>query len=249
MRKYSIQLADHRTGEILQTSGGVCFVATASATTKATLYNADGSSLANPVSLSNGLIEFHVADTVNTVDLYGMAPGGQFFTLAGIAPSGPNEINIDQGQRTQVMVIPFSIADTAAATETATGFTEPANAVFTPDPLVRVTVADATETVDVGTDSTDSGDANGFIATLSVGSAATVAAGPTVTTGSNEVYFASTTTGALLADITAGTDAAGDVGTYNPKVHVSGSKSITYTLTAGSDTAAGFIIMPYFLTA
>ena len=237
MRKYRMQLHDHRTGAVIQDTGGVCYVATAGDAAKATLYNADGSSLSNPVSLTNGLIEFHVADAVNTTDLYIQAPSGQFVTLTGVAPSGPNEIMIDQGQRSQVAVIPFAASDTTAATETDTGFAEPANALMLPHPAVRVSTADATETIDVGTDSTDSGDAN-----------ALVPGEVTATAGANETYLSASTLGALVADFLAGSDAAGDVGTFNPKAHVSGGKAITYTLSAGSDTAKGFIILPYLLT-
>ena len=248
MRKYRMQLHDHRTGAVIQDTGGVCYVATAGDAAKATLYNADGSSLSNPVSLTNGLIEFHVADAVNTTDLYIQAPSGQFVTLTGVAPSGPNEIMIDQGQRSQVAVIPFAASDTTAATETDTGFAEPANALMLPHPAVRVSTADATETIDVGTDSTDSGDANGFLAAASVNAAALVPGEVTATAGANETYLSASTLGALVADFLAGSDAAGDVGTFNPKAHVSGGKAITYTLSAGSDTAKGFIILPYLLT-
>ena len=166
LKQYSIQLADHVTGKAITAAGGVCYVATNGDTLKQALKNADGSTLANPVSLTRGHIDFHIADTVTLVDLYVMAPAGQFVVVEDLAPSGPNEIRIDTNQRHQLAVIPFAIGDTTAATETDTGFDEPANAVFLPDGAsVRVTTLDATQTIDVGTAVGESGDPNGFLAT------------------------------------------------------------------------------------
>lgn len=231
MKKYSIQLADHRTGKIIQDAGGAVYVAVNGANNKETLYDKDGASLANPVALNNGLIDFWVGDAVNYVDLYIQGPNGHFVVLEDVGPSGPNEIYIDQGQKIGTMVIPFDIADTTAATETDTGFDEPANALMLPSPAVNVVDLDAAENIDVGTDSTDAGDADGFLAALSVATAG-VAKG-TLADGAQTI-------GALLKT----DESAGD---FVPEAHVSGGKSITYTLTAGSDTAAGKILLPYQL--
>lgn len=231
MKHYQIQLADHRTGELIQDAGGACYVAVNGANNKATLTDKTGASLANPVALNNGVIDFYVADTVNLVDLYCQAPGGHFVTLENVGPSGPNEIFIDQGQKMGTMVIPFDIADTTAATETDTGFDEPANVMMLPMPAVQVVDIDATETIDVGTATADSGDPDGYLAVLSVAVAGVIKG--TLADGAQTI-------GALLKT----DESAGD---FVPEAHVGAAKSIVYELTTGSDTGAGKIVLPFML--
>lgn len=234
LKLYNIQLADHRTGKIIQDSGGVCFVATAGSPQKATLYTEAGATQANPVSLTNGKIAFATADTVSSVDLYIQGPNGHFVVVKGVEASGPNEIFIDQGQRTGAMVIPFSFDDQAGdATETDTGFVEPASAMILPHPAILVTGTDATETIDFGTDSTDSGDADGFGDGLSIATAGLVKG--TILNGGN-------TLGALFE-----VQDSANAGDLTHEARVSGGKAITYTLSAGADTGEGFLILPYVL--
>jgi len=139
--------------------------------------------------------------------------------------------------------IPFSPSDNA---ETTTYIELPADMAIMQAFLDIVTL-DATETIDVGLLSTESGgDADGFIAAASVAAAGKVFPKVTVTTGSNEKYFSACTIGVLLQDtFTAGSDAVEDVGTFMPLVHVCDgtAKTITYTGSAGSDTAAGWIYL------
>lgn len=231
-KRYEIQLKDHVTGEVILGSGGMAVVCTQGTSAQASLLNADGSAKANPVTLNNGRIEFEVADTVTQVDIYGMAPGGEFYELLAVKPSGPNEIAIDQGRSHHTMKIPFDHADYTAAAETDSGFDEPANAIMLPNAAVRVVNVDATESIDVGTDSNDSGDADGFLDGASVATAG-IAKGTLASGGQ--------TLGALLR-----ADESG-AGVLVPEGHVSTEKSITYTVSAGSDTAAGFILLPYVL--
>lgn len=233
-REYRIQLKDRATGETIVTAGGKVYVATNALAGKATLYDKDGAALSNPVTPTRGFINFFVVDTVAMVDLYGMAPGGEFFVRKDVKPSGPNEIQIDTDRRDQAMVIPFAIADTTATTETSTGFVIPAKAMMLPRPLVDVLTVDSTEDIDVGTLASDSGDADGFIDSVILTTAGIVKA--TLLTSAD-------TMGALLSvqdSANAGDDAPeGDVSMVG--------KTITYTLSSGTDTAAGFIHLPYYL--
>lgn len=129
----------------------------------------------------------------------------------------------------------ISITTPADASEHSSGFTLPAKAIVL-DVFVDVTTAEATggtKTLDVGTDSTDSGDADGFLDGISVAATGLVRGKATITAGSTETYFASTTKGALLASLTAGSDVAQDTGTYYEFPDTTmGGKEITYT--AGS---------------
>jgi len=136
--------------------------------------------------------------------------------------------------------IPFGASDN---TETDTYIDLPTDVVVR-DAWIDVTTADSTETLNVGLLSSESGgDADGFLSGVSVGTAKKVFGEVTVTSGSNEDYFSACTYGALLADFTAGSDTATDVGTYARKYHRCDgtAKSVTYTGSAGSDTAAGMI--------
>jgi hypothetical protein len=234
--QFRIQMKDARTLESIITAGGAVYVATAGSPAKATLFTAAGAALANPVTPTRGFIEFFTAETVSEVDLYVQAPGGQFEVYTGVKASGPNEILIDTANRHGAIVVPFSIANTVANTETNTGFIVPANAAVLPNPLVRVTTLDAGMTIDVGTLSTDSGDADGFIDGLSLAAAALVKA--TLANGA-------ITMGALLW-----VQDSANAGDEAPEANVSmQGKAITYTLSASTDTAAGFVILPYLLAA
>lgn len=235
-REYRIQLKDAATGETIISSGGKVYVAQNGDAAKQTLYDKDGAALSNPLTPTRGFINFFVADTTEKVDLYIMAPGGQFVVRKDVKASGANEIPVPTAQRHFSMVIPFAIADTTAATETNTGFAIPAKAAVLPTPFIDVLTVDATEDIDVGTLSSDSGDADGFVDGVSVATAGLVKA--TRTNGAD-------TMGALLSVQDSAN--AGDI-TGEPDVSMAG-KTVTYTLSTGTDTAEGFIHLPYYLAA
>jgi hypothetical protein len=225
---YHIQLLSLATMENIIASGGACFVAQAGLPDKQAITDKDGNALANPIQMTNGSVDFYIPDTVTAgVDLYIMTPAGHFVTRTGVKPSGPNEILVDTSARRQVMKIPFSAVDQGGdATETDTGFDVPATC-FVLNRLhgfgLNVTVNQSGKTIDVGLGEVhpaeSGGDANGFIAGSSIATAGLV-------TG---------TDGALFS-------------TNAPhKSDVVTAKSITYTLSTGSTTAKGFILIPYTL--
>ncbi len=119
----------------------------------------------------------------------------------------------------------------AQTAETQTGFTLPTNAIVK-DVFLNVITVDATETVDVGTQGT-SNDPNGYLAAASLATAGLVKgilADGAITLGA--LLFEETGTGADVAnartvDITAGGD------------------PVSYTCSAGSDTAVFDIIIEY----
>jgi hypothetical protein len=127
-------------------------------------------------------------------------------------------------------VIPISYS--AGTSENETSFALPALAIVK-NVYLRVKTAEATggtKTIDVGTLSTDSGDADGFLDGVSVASTGLVGPSITKTTGSNEVYISASTHGALLADQELGTDVAGNTGFINSRHNItSGGKVITWT--------------------
>lgn len=260
MKRFNIQLHDHVTRGVIQDSGGVVYVAAAGGTAKiavATSANGTAATSNNPVSLTNGLIEFWTADTVMSVDLYVMCPSGQFLVAKSIVASGPNELFVDTNARDQVAVIPFDIADTTATTETDTGFDLTANMAVQPDGLgVKVDTVDTSRTIDVGMlASESSGDANGLIDGVSVATSGVVPAtvGYSADTATTWVDLASGdqefTYGVLIAKGTEeGSNSDTDEGFYLLQPYVPpGTRSVSYTLSSSADTAAGFIYLPYKL--
>lgn len=222
--RVNFQLHDHDNVAI-SSSGGQVQVNTAGSAAKATLYDKNGVAASNPVALTAGGAEFYVASTIATVDLYIQAPHGQFAVKKSVAVGGAYEYEVDTDRKDQVFVIPFSYADSVAATEKSTGFRLPAYSQVLGRLSgcgIRVTTADATETIDVGTlesGGAGGGDANGFNAAAVLDNAAQLI-------GTNGALFS--TNAPYLADVAT-------------------EKLISYTLTAGSDTAAGFIILPVVL--
>jgi len=148
------------------------------------------------------------------------------------------------------------VAFTPQTSETDAGIDLPSKAAIL-DVFVEVTTADSGITMDIGLLSSESGgDADGFLDGVSMASTGLVqgTVSVTKTAGANENYISavSRTLGVLLADVESenGTDTAGDTGfcTVVRKAHLSDSvtaKSVSYTHSAGADTAAGYIHIIY----
>lgn len=237
LKHYALQLRDAATGVAIIAAGGKVIVCKPGSPDKAALTTRDGVAVANPITPVRGKIDFYADDVLNpTVDLYIQAPGGQFVTLSGVLASGNNEVDVNTADRLQNYVIPFSIADTTAAAETQTGIVIPTIGAVQPNPLVRVTTADATQTLDLGTLSSDSGDADGFLDGVLMTTAGLVK-GTQATAGK--------TLGVLLF-VQDSANAGDSTGEQN--ISMAG-KQITYTLNAGTDTAKGFITLPITLAA
>lgn len=258
---WSFQLHDHLTREVIQDAGGVVYVAAADGTAKVSIVDEDGAAASNPVSITHGKVSFRTADTVSSVDLYGKAPSGHGFRYKGVEASGLNEIYIDQNAMLTTLVIPFDIADTDDNTQTDTGFDLDAGEMILPQGLgVYVDTLDSGETIDVGLGmGTEAGfDANGIIAAILMTTAGMKAATVGFDVGTNATFVDLTggdqefTYGALMAGaatiaaVSEGSNVDTDEGFYLIQPHVGDGtcKSIDYTLTAGTDTAAGFIVLP-----
>jgi len=117
----------------------------------------------------------------------------------------------------------------AQTSETQTGFTLPASAIVH-DVMLNVITVDATETVDVGTQGT-SNDPDGYLDAVSLAVAGLVR---------GSLADGAVTLGALLFEITEATTAAA----RNPDI-TAGGDPISYTCSAGSDTAVFDIIVIY----
>lgn len=140
-----------------------------------------------------------------------------------------------------VVKIPVTATEAAntTATEKDTGFDLKAGWTVL-DAWIVVNTVDAGETVDVGTNSNDSGGvADGFIDGASLATTGLVYPDATVTAGSTETYYSATTRGALLADYIVGSNTATDFGLFHKKPYtVSTDIDLTFTTSDGTDTAA-----------
>lgn len=232
---YTMQLNDIARGQAVSASGGTAIVTLAGSPRKATLFNPDtGASLANPVTLTRGQIRFAVDSSVTSVDIYGFAPDGGFFTLAGVRAGTEAEISYRIDQNEYTAIIPFAAQDYTAATETTTGLQFRAGSLIQPDCCVRVTTAEGSRTIEVGLLSSESGgDLDGFIDALSLASAGTIA--PALTS-------ATPTLGALLVLSIATTPAVS-----LPRTHgiTTTARTISITTSASTATAQGFVMLPF----
>jgi hypothetical protein len=232
---------------------GKCVVLTEDTPDSPTVYtNATGTTLTETggvavLTFTNGEIRFWTQSTVTALDIAGITVLGRTFALNSVTPS-QQMIPINPLNAYQLLVVPFGASDNA---ETDTGFDLPANCLIHPlDVKLRVTTVDATETIDFGILSSEAnGDANGFITAASVATPGFVELLPQITGGTNIDYVGANYVGALLSTSIAGADAVATVGGFTYEVYRTDgtAKSITYTGSAGSDTAAGYMYLSFRL--
>lgn len=235
LASFGIQLQNQATNEPIIKAGGTVYVAIAGDAAKATLYDpVTQLPLANPITPVRGRISFAVLASVAAVDLYGVDAEGRAFVRRGVRPGALSEIWLNEDPQ-QVLVIPFAKADVTANTEIDTGFDLPGDAAVHPMGLgVNVLTNEASRTIHVGLLSGETaGDADGFLAALSLATAGMA----------NWAVSGTPTLGALLTQNFATTPAVNV-----PKQHTvigSNAKSISYTLSASTASAKGFIFIPY----
>lgn len=197
------------------------------------------------LTFTNGVVRFWTAASVTALDMSGITADGRTFCVNSITPS-QHMIAINPLNTFQLLVIPFGASDN---TETDTGINLPSNCLITPyDIKLRVTTADVGETLNVGILASESGgDADGFIVAGDVGTTGWRELLPQITGGTNIDYVGTNYIGALLCTSIAGADAVATVGGFTPEVYRTDgtATSISYTGSAGSDTAAGYIYLSF----
>lgn len=243
--KFDIAVKDSRNLEAI-TSGCYVFVYQAGTKTLATLYkSASRSALANPITRAqfalDGGLAFYTAEA--SVDILVNDDKGNIAFVPGMAPTD-HAIMLDRTGIDKCLIAPFVF--NAGGTEVDTGIDFPLNVVVKPI-LVEVVTADATETLNVGILSSETGgDADGLAVGVSLANAGFIR--PWIATdGTTEDFIATPTTGALIGLGSAGTDGANDFGQPGGWGHVvsgSNGRSLSYTPST-SDTAAGYIYAPF----
>lgn len=225
----------------LITSGCYVFVYDAGTKTLSTIYS-DGArtALANPITRT----QFAVADKIlffgpnSSYDIVVNDDKGNTATYPGVTPN-LHSVAIDRSGSEKCLVFPMVF--NAGGTEVDTGLDLPKKCLVV-GAAVEVVTVDATETVNIGLLSSETaGDADGFLAAVSVATAGYVAP-VDYTVGSNETYVSTMSIGALLGEGSVGNDVATDVGSAFIKGHLvdgSNATSISYQPST-SDTFAGY---------
>lgn len=232
---------------------GKVVILTAGSPTSPTVYtDRYGTALATTAGLAqltftNGRIRFYTAQSVTSVDVSGITASGHAIGVSGLAANTTHvETVYKNGRGEHIFALPFGANNNS---ELDTGFDLIANCLVK-DVWMKVTGEDATETIDLGLLSSESGgDADGLILAASVATAGYVNMWPVVTGGSNIDYVVHTAGyGALLKQGIAGADAVATVGGFTRRYHATSAvtaKSLSYTGSAGSDTAAGYFYIQY----
>lgn len=218
-KRYRLELLSLQSGEALGSVNGRYFVCEAGSPKLQAIFDAATGQAVNLTTspaqaFTNGQIDFNVAATVNSVDVYIYTERGRFVSVHGITPGGTSEVYVDMQRRDQTLILPFHPSDYTQASARNTGILEIPGVVYRVNLSgVRVTTIDATETIDVG----NTTDPNGIVAAASVATATTVISAGAL--GSGATY----------------------IGAAN--------EQFNYTLSAGSDTAAGFIFISSLIVA
>ena len=239
-KHYVANVKDARTGDDV-TTGCFTFVYDAGTKTLATLYANDArTSLANPITrtrfATDGKLDFYAAGV--TVDIFiNDALGNEAF-IPGFSPTD-HSILLDKTGVDKHLIA----AHATETTETDTALDFPYG-VEIYRVMVEVVTIDATETIDVGLLSSETaGDANGLLALAALGTAGFIQPWD-ISDTTTEDFTSPAYYGALMGTGTAGTSAANDTGNPGGSGHIvtgANAVSLTYTCSAGSDTAAGYI--------
>lgn len=140
--------------------------------------------------------------------------------------------------------LPFAASNT---TEVDTGFALPKNSVIYPwEMFILVDTLNSGKTIDVGILSTESaGDANGFIAGLSLTTAGMIKPSNTLTQGTNAHYISATTWGVLFmaaACMGANTAEQNAVPLFTPYICATSPCHISYTTSSADTVSVGRIV-------
>lgn len=247
LKKYVITVKNQTTQEAIET-GCLVMVYTAGTQTLATIYaNSAGVSKSNPITRASfatkGKIEFWAA--ASSVDLYVAHSDGTVAKVAGVTPTRHSiELNVDGIHKTLVAPFVFN----AGGTEVDTGLDFPVGAFLT-NARVEVTTLDASETLQVGLLSSESGgDADGILKNIPLDNA-TMVKPWSITDTTTEDYISAPYFGALMGVGSAGTSGANDFGQPGGAGHkISTAVSLSYTPST-SDTAAGYIYVDFMSKA
>lgn len=231
--EFYVQLIDgrkssHGASVTIDDDTGVYNVLTAGDPAEVTLYSDDrGTSLANPATMTDGIMRFYADMTVTSVDITILTASGHAFFLEDITPSD-HRVVVYPDKMEQVLILPYKVVG-ASETVVDTGFDLSAN-MLTRDVLLHTTTLGTGAVLDVGT----STDPNGFLAGVTVDATGYLAAAVLDETAASAHQL-----GALLASTT-----GKNVRKLHRRANATSGANIVYTNTTSSSTAgAGYIYL------
>lgn len=248
LQEYYVQLWDMRTELFVNDDTGRFTVMTINTATRPTIFSDrfGSSTITNSIgTITDGVIQFYIADSVASVDLTVTTALGQSIFIRGLTPS-QHRIDIDQEKREQVMILPYN-GEAAAGTDFNQLHVLPIGALVHEAQVVVIT-ATASETLDIGLLVTDP---NGFIDQAVLDAVGVVESGPVYTTGIIETFLGTLDVrGALLRGGVSlvGVNIAGDVGsdTGRKDFYVATARAVTTTQRV-TITADGYAVIKYTL--
>jgi hypothetical protein len=229
--EWYFQLFNTRTRKPIDDDSGICNVLTDGSPVEISLYTSGNGQTAasNPITFTNGVINFWTADTVTSLDLT-IQTASAHAVFAESVTLSDHRIDIDPDRMVQKLVIPYTFSGASEAIVD-TGFDIFA-AMLIKDIELDVFTAMTGGVLDIGT----STDTDGFLD----GIAASTTGFP-ITALEEAIVSTSALFGAYLANIT---------GTYVRKKHVranaTSGANIVYTNTTSSSTAGnGYVYLTY----
>lgn len=252
--EWTFQLIDKHTNRPVDDDAGLFEVLTASDPTRLTLYSDDkGTSLTQPVTLTNGIGTFYMDSATTTCDVSILTAGGRSYFIEAFTPS-QHRVDVDP-KRTAYTFICRWHANTACDAVADTGFDLIAGMRIR-DVYLHVPTAIATGCLmDVGI----SGDTDGFLDGVNAGSTTGYRVGDVVYTTNdtdvaNSAFVSSVQLrGALLVDFSRGLTTAttgASKGFFAPKRYmVTAATSLVWVLktTNTAGTGEGYIYLEYDL--
>jgi len=229
-REYYLQLINSRTMSPIDDDTGVYNVYTVSTPAEATIYSdTNGTSQANPGTISNGIIRFFTALSVESVDVSILTASGHAIFVEALTASQHRVLVNPDEWKNQKLVIGMTLPGTSA-TLVDTGFDLPATSLTREAYLHIITVATDTD-VDLGT----STDTDGFLDGIDTSATGLLGLVEDLTAGSIGALLATTTSSAIRK-------------VYVPANATSG-RSIVWMMagTATATTAYGYIYIIYDL--
>ena len=230
-RAFSVTLFNTRTRKPIDDDSGICNVLTDGSPVELTIYSDDhgGTAAANPITFTNGVIDFWTSDTVTSVDLSILTSTSHALFVESLNES-QHRVDIDPERITQKVVIPYLVVGASEAIVD-TGFDLNAN-MLVHDIEVEVVTLGTGAVLDIGTSTDSDGFADGVVASTT---------GFPITMLEEALVSGSGLFGLLLANPT---------GTSVRKKHIranaTSGANIVYTNTTISSTAGhGYIFLKF----
>lgn len=246
--EFFVQLWDVRLGQAIDDDTGIFCVLQAGIPLKQTSYSdSSGTSLTQPATMTNGVIQFWVASGTTTVDLSVMTAGGKSYFLEAVTPS-QHRIDVDPYRESYTLVGSWAIlsahADGVVSAVFAPQSGGPPVGIKINDVYVHKTTLGAGVGAGLLVDFGISGDPDGFVDGMTASATGYFLNGPVV---ASNVVDATQLRGVLLQEFGAGVSgtAAGVKGFFTRKPYmislVTTTANLVFAITATSalTTAAG----------